>query len=153
MTLASIYRGAGQIFARLLREELTIQGHRLTGALEQSISVKQQGNILAIFALSYAEQLDQGIKPEQISFKMIPGLINFFKLRGFDDIRAKRAAVNTIKVWMKEGMSTQASKRFSQSGKRQGFIDETQLKLDQYLSSAFDKAVDDQFNSTKSETI
>lgn len=155
MTLDEIYEGANVILSDLLREELILQGHTLTGDLEESIGAKIEGSSLIGLAIYYAEAVNEGFSPDKASFKMLPGMIDYFIKRGLGPEEAKQAAVNTIRVWMKEGMSTQASKRFSQTGERQHFIEEAFEKsnIDAYMSNALDLAIDEQYHKTKDETI
>jgi hypothetical protein len=157
MTLNDIYNGAEPIISDFLRKELLMQGHHLTGGLEDSINAKIDGNSLIGLAIYYVEAVNEGFTPDKASFKMLPGMIEYFQKRGLGVEEAKRAAVNTIRVWMKEGMSTQASKRFSSTGERQHFIEEAfnrnESELDGYMSSAFDVAVEQQYRKTKDEVI
>jgi hypothetical protein len=72
-----------------------------------------------------------------------------------DDKQAAGAAAATIKKWQQEGMSTQASKRFSSTGARQNMVESTFAKseIDEYMNSALDYGVDEKYHETKSETI
>lgn len=123
--------------------ELRAQGHRLTGALEDSISfdVQTDGNsITAVMtALDYGLVMEFGIPANRIPYggkgtggtsKYIQGLIRFFSLRGLGSREALSAAFATAKKHKREGLPTRGSFAFSSNGRRTGF---TQNTLEQYL--------------------
>lgn len=155
MTLELIYQGAAKLIHQLIRKEHSDQGHHLTGAFEDSLEGRVSVNFLRGYALSYGAIINEGVPAAQITFKNLPGLLRYFKLRGLPDNEIPRAARATIIKQMREGMSTQASKRFSRTGGRQHFIEAAFLypDLDQYMSVSFDFAVDEEYSKTKSETI
>lgn len=161
MTIKEIYQGAEALINDLLRKESRDQGHFLTGALEDSFSANiiKQGkvDVMEGFAAHYARYVNDGVPAESASFKQFPFLVEYFKKRGLPENEAKGAAAATIRVWMKEGMSTQASKRFSNTGARQQMIDAAFTgganKIDEYMTDTFDFAVEELFQKTKSETI
>lgn len=151
----------------LLRDESEAQGHTLTGAMGKSFSAvpvtKGRERILEGRALKYTDYVNDGFPAKSASFKQAPFLEEYFIKRGFPvfssggGITAKQMAFATISKWMKEGMSTQASKRFSKTGARQNMIEAAftggDTKIDQFMSSAFDKSIDDHYHITKSETV
>lgn len=161
MTVAEIYEGAERFINEFLRKESEHQGHTLTGAMEDSFSAQKSksGTVDTMqgFAVFYSQFVNDGVPAASASMKQFPYLVNYFRQRGLGDKEAKGAAAATIKTWMKEGMSTQASKRFSSTGSRQHFIENAfvgnNVKLDEYMTSSFDFAVEEQFQKTKSETI
>lgn len=163
-TVKDIYEGAQRLINTVLRHEIVAQGHHLTGALEDSLdsSVSKEGkaDVMEGFALYYAKFVNDGVPPESASMKQFPFLVEYFKkrgVRGEDDRDAKAAAAATIKKWMKEGMPTQASKRFSSTGSRTEMIQNAfvgaQAQVDEYMSNSLDFAVEEHFQQTKSETI
>lgn len=167
---------AGKILDKNLIEEWTKQGHHLTGAWERSVGgdVVATGNavILTGTMAGYGVYVDGGITPDKIPYggatatkggtgagtsKYITGLYNFWKLRGLSDKEALRAAFATAKTQKKEGMSTVASARFSQTGKRQHFIEVVSKVVNEgvsdVISDGLDNIVDRIYHETKSETI
>lgn len=158
MNIVDIYKGAEILINNLIREELKKQGHYLTGNLDRSlsgiISKTAKTDTLSGFALSYINVLEQGLEPEQISFKMLPGLVAYFIKRGLSQEEALQAGKATIFKWMKEGLSTQASKRFSQTGARQHAVEAVfvgkQTEIDEYVLNTIEFSLQPK---TKSETI
>ena len=109
------------------------------------------------FAVYYAQFVNDGVPAESASYKQVPFLINYFKLKGLAEKEATAAAFATVKTWMKEGMPTQASKRFSKTGSRVNMIESAftgaEHRIDEYMGQSFDFAVEEVFQKTKSETI
>lgn len=155
MTLQEILISGSKVINDLIKKEHTAQGHHLTGTLERSLEGEVIKNNLIGRAVYYAKTLNEGVLPENISSKSIPGLVKYFILRGLNPQDAQRAAFLTFRKWKREGMSTQASKRFSKTGGRQNFIEAAFLnpEIDQHFISLFDFAVDEQYKKNKSETI
>lgn len=157
MTIEQIYLGAENLINQLVREEFQAQGHSLTGAFELSldgeVTKTRYTATLAVYGLTYGMTVNTGLSPDKISWKMLPGLTEYFIKRGVAD--AKGAATATIKKWMTEGMSTQASKRFSQTGGRQHFVEAALLNssIDEYMDNLFEFGIDEKFNKVKNETI
>lgn len=160
-TIQDIYLGAERLINLIIRTEVVDQGHHLTGALEDSLSskYKRKGKeeIMQGFAVYYTQFVNDGFGPGSASFKQVPFLIEYFKKRGLSDDEAKGAAFATVKTWMKEGMPTQASKRFSKTGSRTNMIENAitgnEAKIDEYMTNAFDFAIEEKFQQTKSETV
>ncbi len=161
ITINDIYFGAQRLINEAIRTEHSAQGHNLTNTLENSLNGKVTKNgrhdILSGFAVKYAKTLNDGIKPEDIKSNVIPGLIKYFILRGVGAKEAERAAVATYIKWKKEGMSTEASKRFSSTGERQHFIERAfekkEIALDEYMLNTLDFSINEHYSKTKSETI
>lgn len=159
--IKTIYAGAAAFINQILRKESTAQGHYLTGSMEDSFEgkvVKEgKADVLNGFAVAYTQYVNEGVPPQSASFKQAPFLIRYFQQRGLPEKEATAAAFATIKVWMKEGMSTQASKRFSQTGSRQNFVENAitgnEARIDEYMSNAFDHSIDEAYRKEKSETI
>jgi hypothetical protein len=159
--IKTIYAGAEALITQILRKESSAQGHYLTGAMEGSfegVSGKEgQADVLNGFAVAYTQYVNEGVPAKSASFRQAPFLIRYFRQRGLPEKEATAAAFATIKVWMKEGMSTQASKRFSQTGSRQHFVEHAitgnEDKIDAYMLNSFDFAVDEAYHKEKSETI
>lgn len=155
MKIEDIYQSAGRLMVDLIRREMRLQGHYLTGHTEQLIGFRTTRYVLMLEAPQYVLDLNEGLTPDQISPSMLKGLVRYFMIRGYDEAEAQRIAKLTYHKWQSEGMSTQASKRFSQTGARQHFIEAAMLsfELEEHLAATFDFAIDEQFNKTKSDTI
>lgn len=161
MTIQQIYQGAQVFIAQFLSTESALQGHTLTGAMEQSFTsqTSKQGtaDLMEGFAVDYTQYVNDGIPAASASMKQFPFVVKYFQLRGLQEKDAKAAAAATIKTWMKQGMSTQASKQYSQTGARQNFIDAAfqgnNAQLDEYMGNTFDFAMDELYHKEKSETI
>lgn len=160
-TIEDIYQGAHLLIADFLRKESSDQGHYLTGALEDSLdrSITKSGRTRTMegFAVNYAKFVNEGVPAESASMAQFPYLVRYFQQRGLPEKEAKGAAAATIKTWMKEGMSTQASKRFSKTGSRQNMVENAFVgnadKIDEYMTNSFDFWVDEEYHKEKSETI
>lgn len=161
MTIAEIYRGAENLINQIIRKGMDDQGHYLTGAmsesLESDVSKKGKADIMEGFAVYYTKFVNDGFSASSANFKQVPFLVEYFKKRGLAEKEATAAAFATVKVWMKQGMPTQASKRFSKTGSRVEMIEAafvgSEAKIDDYMGSAFDFAVEESFQNEKSETI
>lgn len=161
MTIEEIYREAADFINKILRKELVDQGHHLTGALEESIAftISKTGDInrLEGFAAHYSQFVEHGFPASSASYKQVPFLIDYFIARGLDEKEATAAAFATVTVWMKEGMPTQASKRFSSTGSRTNFVDhaftEHAAEINKAIEVNIDKAVDELFKREKNEII
>ncbi len=161
LTIEEIYRGAEALINQLIRKESSAQGHYLSGALENSLTAEihkaGKANVMEGFAIDYTKYVNEGVPAASASMKQFPFVYKYFLARGLGDKEAKGAAAATIKKWMKEGMSTQASKRFSETGARQHMIQSAfvggQPQIDEYMNSVFDHSMEEQFQQTKSETI
>lgn len=161
MTVKDIYLGAEKLINQLIKKESVAQGHYLTGAMDESLNAKYSSTSKADnmegFAVMYMQFVNDGVPAESASMKQFPFLVKYFILRGLGEKEAKGAAAATIHKWMKEGMSTQASKRFSKTGARQHLIESAfvggNTQIDDYMTSGFDYIVEQEFQKEKSETI
>lgn len=167
-TIADIYSGAERLINAFIRKEMIAQGHHLTGAMEDSLDSdvfkQKKADVMEGFSVYYTKFVNEGFPAKSASFKQIPFLVEYFIKRGFPiasttpgTTTAVQMAFATIKKWMKEGMPTQASKRFSSTGSRTNMIEnsfeENRAKLDEYMSSGFDFVIDEHYRKEKSETI
>lgn len=161
MTIADILKQAEPLINQILRKELGDQGHYLTGALDQSlearVSKKPNQDIMEGFAAHYTQWVNNGFPASSASFKQLPFVISYFEKRGLSGKEAVGAAYATIKTWMKEGMPTQASKRFSSTGSRTSAIENAftghQTEIDEFIGNSIDFVVEEEFQKEKSETI
>ena len=128
----------GDIAVEAVKLELAAQGHRLTGALIDSVTyqVKQTSNgaLVEGLLLDYGIPVNTGVPAANIPYsgsrsgggnasKYIAGLTLFAKLKfRVPQKEAQRIAFAIANKHKKEGMPTQASKRFSKTGKRTGAI-------------------------------
>ena len=132
-----------QQIAKLALESVAIawkaQGHELTGKavqeLETRITQTAQGYTIDGYVLDYMAYQNTGVPANRIPYtpgsgarnsKYIDGLIRYAKLRmgAASDREAKSIAFAIASKHKREGMPTKASARFSQTGKRTGFIQE-----------------------------
>lgn len=161
MEIDDIYLGVANLINGLIKTEFRAQGHTLTGHWEESLTYKvektQRTSRLIGQGLDYGLLVNRGYTPSQVSMKMFPGLVEYFVKRGLSLALAQRAAGATIAKWKKEGMSTQASKRFSSTGARQNFIEAAFIGndhiIDEFMTGLFDFAIDQKYHQVKNETI
>lgn len=135
---------------RLLIQELSQEGHRLTGSLESSISFEVKADAVGVTAIltafDYALVLEFGVPASRIPYggrtgrggqsKYIQGLYRFFTLRGLGTREALGAAFATANVHRREGMPSRGSYAFSSNGRRTGF---TRSVFESYLPTLRDK--------------
>lgn len=165
-TIDDIYRGAERLINEFIRKEMVAQGHHLTGAMEESVESntfkQKKAEVMEGVAVYYTQFVNDGFPPQSASFKQVPFLIEYFIKRGYPvksttGVDATSLAFATVAKWMKEGMPTQASKRFSSTGSRTNMIENAfvanEAKLDSYMSSGFDFLVDEHYRKEKSETV
>lgn len=160
-TIADIYEGAERLINSIIRKEMIDQGHHLTGAMEDSLDKKVfkkgKAEVMEGFAVYYTQFVNEGFPASSASFKQVPFLIDYFRKRGLGEREAQSAAFATVKTWMKEGMPTQASKRFSRTGSRTNMIENAFAgsgdRIDDYMSNGIDFVVEERFQMEKSETI
>lgn len=159
MTIEQILQGAEDVVHSLIRKEHSAQGHFLTGTSERSLNGVINKTVrtcsLIGYAIDYMKVVNEGVTPDRISAKAYPGLVQYFVKRGVPLDQAVVAAGRTIAKWKREGMSTQASKRFSKTGSRHHFIEAAFLyiDIDNYMNSMLDFGIEEQFLKTKSETV
>lgn len=161
MSIQGVMKKAANKIKPAIRRELRRQGHYLSGTLESSISdeVVSSNNSTQIkgTALYYARFVRDGFPASSASWKQFPFLISYFRQRGLPENEAKSAAAATIRKWMKEGMPTESSKRFSKTGQRKYFIDAVEKAIsndiNQIILDGIRKEISKEFHKTKSETI
>jgi len=142
--IAQIMEATGEKVVTELKSSFKKQGHKNTGkgldSIEQ-VTYESQGAINTdINMADYLEIVNRGVKKSKIPFggrktgqvesKYIQGLVQYFFEKGYSYKKALSFAFATAKVHKKEGMSTIKSSRFSETGKRQKFIEETDIKKD-----------------------
>lgn len=123
-----------------LRKTLAIQGHNLTGKLANSIEAYTldvlNGYLIRFYWEDYGVPLDTGVPAANIKFspgsgakssKYIDGLVKYVKQRMnvSGDKEALGIAFAIAYKQKEQGMSTDGSKRFSKTGKRNEWVDNT----------------------------
>lgn len=130
-------RSAGDMLVDALIAELRIQGHSNTGKLIQSI-VYEVGHASDAMQLDlsfekYGAYIDKGLPPSAVPYtpgsgrknsRYIRALMLWVTQRGIvsSQRQAKSMAFAIARKHSREGMPTQASSRFSGSGRRTGFF-------------------------------
>lgn len=144
------------------------QGHKNTGALADTarneIHKISNGVLGILFLNDYWKVLETGIAADRVPFSpgsgakssiFITKLTEWFKEKvSLDDDEAKKAAFATAYVALREGIPTNASNRFSSTGKRTGFfsnaINENEAAISSGVSAMFGgamRAVIDEVNT------
>ena len=148
-----------------LKNELRLQGHFLTGALEQSIDgkiISENGSlILSAAAAAYLETLENYTPASQIviSQKEYMQLIGWVKLRKMANStdEASKIASLIVAKWKKEGRPTKDSVAYSDTGKRTHALKETfdnnEGKYTKMIDNVVISDLDKQFHQIKSGTV
>jgi hypothetical protein len=139
-----------------LRKTLAVQGHNLTGKLANSIEAYTldvlNGYLIRFYWEDYGVPLDTGVPAANIKFspgsgakssKYIDGLVKYVKQRMnvSGDKEALGIAFAIAYKQKKEGMSTIESKRFSSSGKRNNWVNNTLEEIDSKLTVMINDAL------------
>ncbi|RFM30032.1 hypothetical protein [Deminuibacter soli] len=147
-----------------IKQELRLQGHFLTGALEQSlhdaIAQLPDGVDLQATALGYIEDLEKGVPSNHIAIDAtsIAAMTRYVQLRmGYKGKQATKVAIAILKKQQKEGMPTRNSYQFSKTGNRLESVADTFYKNDNRYTGMIDNVVigelDAEFNKTKSGIV
>lgn len=166
-TIAELYEQAEKLINQELRKEMVAQGHHLKGTMENSLEADithtAKQDLMEGYAIFYTKFVNDGFPASSASFKQFPFLVNYFVERGYPmastsgTVTAPQLAAMTIRKWMKEGMPTQASKRFSSTGSRTNMIENAfvgaEPKIDAFMTEGFDFVVEENFQKEKSETV
>jgi hypothetical protein len=166
-TISEVYDGAEKLINEFIRKELRDQGHYLTGELERSLEAQStqtdKASLLEGYSAHYMEWVNNGFKAKSASFKQFPFLVQYFVARGYPEkttdgsLSANQLAAMTINKWMKEGMPTASSNRFSQVTRRKLAIEnafqDNKQNLDNYMLGGLDSVVEFEFQKEKSEII
>lgn len=167
-TISDIYIGAERLINEVLRKEMIAQGHHLTGAMEDSLGSdiykKGKEDIMQGTAINYTKFVNEGFPAQSASFRQFPFLLEYFIQRGYPvassnsaTLTASQLAAMTIRKWMREGMPTQSSKRFSKTGNRTNMIEDAlfaaEPKIDELMGNGFDFVVEEHFQREKSEIV
>lgn len=160
----TIFNDANKEITDDIKEQLRLQGHFLTGALERSIKEivieTPTGFQLTASAAEYMEDLEQGVPSHQISIdpKSIQELTRYVELRmGYRGKYAQKVAIAILKKQQKEGMPTKNSYQYSKTGERTEAIKDTfydnQNKYGQVIDSKVAGVLDSEFNTIQSKTF
>ena len=135
--------------------EWKAQGHNLTGSaiknMETVIHMETNKIIIEGFVPDYMAINNSGVTAARIPYtpnsgnktsKYISGLIEYVKKRmGKSDKEAKSIAFAIASKHKKEGMPTIGSKRFSQTGKRTGFIEQALEKKEAEMADLINRTI------------
>lgn len=164
MELKGIVEDIMQLIREAMRDQIDVQGHRMTGKLSDSITftVSENGSEVTgqMFIEDYGVYVEVGVSADRIPYgkgggkpggksQYIQGLISFWEHKGLSGREAIGAAFATAKVHAREGMPSRSSSKYSQSGKRTGFIKEAvndkMQEIQSKLSTLYSKELIIQF--------
>lgn len=132
--ILEIMEATGENLVKETKTGFSKQGHGKGDEIEQLTFESGSDIVTHINMPAHYEIVNRGIKRNRIPFgkktgqktsKYINALIDFFKSKGKSEKNSKSFAFATAKKQKEEGMSTIASKRFSETGQRQKFIEST----------------------------
>jgi hypothetical protein len=164
LTEVDILRDAAGELNEAIRTEFSLQGHTLTGAAERSLhaTIVRNGNRVDAVgeAVEYMKTLDEGVPTSQIKVtdQYVRELANYVTLRmGYTGKKALKVAFLIARKHMMEGMPTEASSQFSQTGERKGFFkaadDDPSNKTEQVIDTGIDRMMYAVFSKQQSETV
>lgn len=136
------------------------QGHNLTGKAIQELEtriVEKAGNtIIEGYVIDYMATINSGVPASRIPYtrgsgarssKYIQGLIDYVKRRmRKSDREAQSIAFAIASKHKREGMPTKASRRFSKTGKRTGFIEQALDDVEPELAQLIERGVEESIN-------
>lgn len=141
-------KNIGERISELFVKQWEIQGHIMDGSKfvsELEYEIEEERDVIHIrwWGVDYGKYLNRGVQAGNIPFgrktgakrsKYIQGLIKYVERRmgvaGREGVSIAFAIANAHK---KEGMPTKASERFSQTGKRTGWLDEALTEGEQEI--------------------
>lgn len=140
--------------------EWKVQGHNLTGKaireLETRIVEKANKTVIEGYVIDYMATINSGIPASRIPYtsgsgarssQYIQGLIDYVKRRmGKSDREAQRIAFAIASRHKREGMPTKASRRFSKTGKRTGFIEQALDNIEPELEQLIERSIEESLN-------
>jgi hypothetical protein len=132
------------------------QGHNLTGNAIQQLETRIIAGadiVIQGYVVDYMANLNQGVTASKIPYspgsgarssKYIAGLIDYVKRRmGKSDKEAKGIAFAIASRHKKEGMPTRSSAKFSNSGKRTGFIEIALDGIETKLAELIERSIEE----------
>ena len=125
------------------------QGHELTGKaareVEMVVATSAKGAKIDGYILDYMAELNEGTPANKIVYskQQLRDLTRYVKMRGIagSDRDASRIAWFIFSRHLKEGRPTKASARFSQTGKRTGFIDDALAEVEPKIAAILETAI------------
>ena len=135
-----------------LQKQFALQGHKLTGKLNNSIegitTISADGVNIKIIGEYYGNILDKGVPASRIPFggkatgaktsKYIQGLARFAQLRfGVSGKKALSIAFAIANKQKKQGMPTLGSFKFSLNGQRTGAINDATIEMEKIIEQEF----------------
>lgn len=166
MKTPGILSKVGSVIDIEIKKVLKERGHSNTGALETSIQNKVNGIEVTGSMFDYGFIVNDGTKASRIPFrsgsgakssKYIDGLIAYFISKGFTEKEATGYAFGTAKKQKEEGMSTVASSKYSRTGKRQRFVEDSfdnkGNEIDKIMNEGMDVIFSGEYEKQKTETI
>ncbi len=159
ITEEQILANGAQVLALGFKEEVVLQGHSLTGALEDSVRIEYDGVQITVSVKDYVKWVNEGFPASSATMKQLPFVIEYVEQRmGKRGKEAVGIAVAIIKTWQREGgMPTKASSRFSSNSKRTELVEDAYEKniqeTDDQIGQGMDQFFNHEFNKEKSETI
>ena len=146
--MAVNFNKIGQKAIDLLGASIIAQGHKHTGSLIRGLELRFKLAEVQVWGAFYAKILNRGVRRNRVPYrrgkrrggtsKYIQALIAYFQAKGKGSM-SKNLAFATANTHIKEGMPTNASRRFSSTGKRTGFVEEALKKSDQIFRVAIDE--------------
>lgn len=151
---------AGNVMKQELIRAFKAQGHNNTGKAVKSIEeqILQSGDkvLVNILMNDYVNIVDTGVKASRIPYspgsgrrrsKYIQALIKYFRSKGLGN-ESKSAAFATARKHKREGMPTRASRRFSQTGKRTGFLQVSASRSEERMQGEVTQFMEDVYTKT-----
>lgn len=140
--------------------EWKAQGHNLSGKAIRELETRivEKGNVTIIegYVIDYMANINSGVPASRIPYspgsgartsKYIDGLIDYVKRRmGKSDREAQRIAFAIASKHKREGMPTKASRRFSKTGKRTGFIEQALDNIEPQLAQLIEQGIEESIN-------
>lgn len=137
--------------------EWKAQGHNLTGKAirEMETRIVEKGNVTVIegYVIDYMATINAGVTASRIPYtrgsgarssQYIKGLTEYVKRRmGKSEREAQRIAFAIASTHKKEGMPSKASRRFSKTGKRTGFIEQALEDVEPQLLELIERGVEE----------
>lgn len=147
-----------------IKKELRLQGHYLTGALEQSIheviTETEKDIMLSASAADYLQTLETGIPAAkiQVNSSTLEAMTKYVELRmGYRGSKAQSVAYAILRKQKKEGMPTSSSYQYSKTGERlHAVADSFRQNEERYVNLIDDKVfgtLNNKFKEIKSGTI
>jgi hypothetical protein len=168
-TFQSLGDEVGKVIVMAVKKAFIMQGHKMTGALNDSIEYKVNATMdsvmLEFLMLDYGMIQNFGIAPEKIPFnpgsgakssKYIDGLKRFAKIKlGKNDKEAERVAFAIAYKQKQEGMPTRGSYKYSSTGKRTGAVldalKDSEDEVQKLINKAFEELLIGKFYNVITE--